>query len=388
MTLHAASGTGLSVPTALTQAVRTLLQSPLLTDGMDGFRETYAWRGELRALFARTAALTVQIGPGVLRLVLPPPHPEGGRAWDGLRSARAAALVAWVLWYHEYLGVRLGEVRQFSLSELASAIAANPEAAELDFSVLNTRRALLQAVRSLAEIGALRILDEDAARWEGSDWQGENLPEGGALLEFTPAAPYLISVPPSLPATPAQRAARALLSGPVLTRAQDEEAFLHLGSPEVSELERALGWSLNVHGEYAALQREGVTQGLASRWLPGRSVPSAAALLLLNAVRAEIQTGTLRPDARGRLTLSQTRLYTLLDTVRATYRARWGEQGKQSTEKLLSQVLELWRAWGGVSEASDVSVTLEPHLARFRAAYEDEGQTRVARVSRRGKRTS
>ena len=71
MTLNSSSAEALSVPAALTQAARTLLQSPLLTDGMDGFRETYAWRGELRALYARTAALNVQIGPGVLRLVLP-----------------------------------------------------------------------------------------------------------------------------------------------------------------------------------------------------------------------------------------------------------------------------------------------------------------------------
>ena len=390
MTLNSSPGPGLSVPAALTQAARMLLQSPLLTEGMEAFRETYAWRSELRALYARTAALSVQIGPGVLRLVLSPPHPEGGRAWDGLKSARAAALVAWVLWYHEYLGVRLGEVRQFSLSELASAIAANPEATDLDFSVLNTRRALLQAVRGLAEIGALRILDEDAARWEGSDFQGKEIQGGeiqggGALLEFTPAAPYLISVPTPLPAVPAQRAVRALLCGPALTRAQDEEAFLHLQSAEVAELERTLGWTLDLHGEYAALMREGVTHGLASRWLPGRSVPSAAALLLLGAVRAEVGAGTLRPDARGRLTLSQTRLYTLLDTVRASYRARWGEQGKQGTEKLLWQVLELWREWGGVSEMTEASITLEPHLARFQAAYEDEGQSLVAR---RGKRRS
>ena len=107
-----------NVPAALTQAARRLLDSPLLTEGMEGFRETYAWRSELRSFYARTAALSVQVGPGVLRLVLPPPHPEGGRAWSGLKSSRAAALVAWVLWYHEYLGVRLGEVRQFSLAGL------------------------------------------------------------------------------------------------------------------------------------------------------------------------------------------------------------------------------------------------------------------------------
>ncbi|CAM4425421.1 DUF2398 family protein [Deinococcus marmoris] len=376
-----------SVPTALTQAARTLLGTPLLTEGMDGFRETYAWRTELRAFFARTAALTVQIGPGVLRLVLPPPFPEGGRAWDGLKSPRAAALVVWTLWYHEYLGVRLGEVAQFSLSELAAAIAANSGAGDLDFSVLADRRALLQAIRTLAEVGALRVLDEDASRWEGG--ADEGLPDGGALLEFSPAAPYLISLPPPLPVTPAQRAVRALLCGPALTRAQDEGAFAVLADtetvPELAEVQRTLGWTLDVHGPYALLLREGVTHGLAARWAPGRSVPGAAALLLLRAVRAEVEAGKLRPDAQGRLTLSQTRLYTLLDGVRDEYRSRWGEQGKQGGEKLLSGVLQLWREWGGVARMDEGSLTLEPHLARFDAGYEDEGRTLLT-PARRGRR--
>ena len=372
-----------NVPAALTQAARRLLDSPLLTEGMEGFRETYAWRSELRSFYARTAALSVQVGPGVLRLVLPPPHPEGGRAWSGLKSSRAAALVAWVLWYHEYLGVRLGEVRQFSLAELASAVSANPEAATLDFGVLHNRRALLQAVRALEEIGALRVLDADTARWEESDWQGDAQASGGALLEFTAAAPYLISVPPPLPASAAQRAARALLCGPALTLAQDPEAFGQLACAELQELERTLNWTLEAQPEYLTLHREGVTHGLGKRWLPGSSVPSAAALLLLGAVRAEVASGTLNPDTNGRLTLSQTRLYTLLDGVRTRYRARWGEQG---SEKLLAQVLDLWREWGGITENGaerGATLTLEPHLAHFQAAYEDEGQTRVARRARR-----
>lgn len=369
--------------TAFTTAVRRLLDSPLLTEEMEGWRETYAWRLELRAFFARTAALTVQIGPGVLRLVLPPPVPEGGRAWEGLKWPRSAALVAWVLWYHEYLGVRLGEVRQFSLAELATAISENPESAGIDFTHRNTRFALLQAVRSLAELGALRILDEDSRGWDGED--GETATGGGALLEFTPAAPYLISVPLPLPATPAQRAARALLCGPALSRASDPEAFAHLQSDELDELTRTLGWNLDLHAEYAVLQREGLLSGLALRWTPGRSVPGAAALLLLNAIRREVEARTLVPEPSGRLILSRTRLYTLLDTVRADYRARWGEQGKQSTEKLMGSVLELWHEWGGVAAQDGATLTLEPHLARFYAAYEDEGVTQVKRRGRRKK---
>ena len=372
-----------SVPIAFQQAVRTLLDAPLLTEGMDGFRETYAWRMELRTFFARVAALTVQIGPGVLRLVLPPPHPEGGRAWDGVKSPRAAALVAWVLWYHEYLGVRLGEVRQFSLAEVASAITANPEAGGIDFSLRHNRFALLQAVRTLRDLGALRILDEDTRTW---DSDASEVTGGGALLEFTPAAPYLISAPPTLPATPAQRAARALLCGPALTRAQDEQAFRHLNSPELDELERTLGWSAELHAQYATLHREGLMHGVASRWTPGRSVTSSAALLLVNAVRREISAGTLTPTAQGRVTLTRTRLYTLLDELRAHYRARWGGQGKLSTEKLMEEVLTQWREWGGIASEDSATLTLEPHLARFHAAYEDETPPQTSKRRGRGGR--
>uniref|UniRef100_UPI0025BB2512 DUF2398 family protein n=1 Tax=Deinococcus sp. TaxID=47478 RepID=UPI0025BB2512 len=168
------------------------------------------------------------------------------------------------------------------------------------------------------------------------------------------------------------------------TRAHDPEAFNYLQAPELDELTRTLGWTLDIHAEYAALGREGMTSGLGIRWLPGRSVFSAAALLLLNAVRREVEARTLTPDPAGRLTLSRTRLYTLLDTVRADYRARWGETGKKhSTEKLLDEVLELWRQWGGIASQDESTLTLEPHLARFFAAYEDEG---AAQVVRRGGR--
>ncbi|MFC6663769.1 DUF2398 family protein [Deinococcus multiflagellatus] len=166
-----------SVPAAFTAAVRTLLDTPLLTEGMEGFRETYAWRLELRVFFARVAALTVQSGPGVLRLVLSPPFPEGGRAWADVRSPQAAGFVAWVLWYHEFLGVQAGEVRQFSLAELASAISSHPQAQDLDFSVRSQRLALLQAVRALRELGALAIVDESSQEWENGE--GEAGSSGG-----------------------------------------------------------------------------------------------------------------------------------------------------------------------------------------------------------------
>lgn len=359
-----------SVPAAFTAAVRTLLDTPLLTEGMEGFRETYAWRLELRAFFARVAALTVQSGPGVLRLVLSPPFPEGGRAWADVRSPQAAGFVAWVLWYHEFLGVQAGEVRQFSLAELASAISSHPQAQDLDFSVRSQRLALLQAVRALRELGALAIVDESSQEWESGESDAGS--SGGALLEFTAAAPYLISRPSELPASAAQRAIRMLLCGPSMTCAQDPEAFEQLNAPLLEDLQHTLGWRLSVNGEYATLHREGLVRGMGSRWMPGRSAASSVALLLLSAVCKEVQHQRLTPEDSGRLTVTKVRLYGLLDQVRATHRARWGTMGKESTEKLLELVLAEWRLWGGVAVSDTASVTLEPHLARFDSTYETE----------------
>lgn len=360
------------VPAAFTAAVRSLLDTPLLTEGMDGFRETYAWRLELRAFYARVAALNVQSGPGVLRLVLPPPFPEGGRIWEGMRTAHAAAFVAWVLWYHEFLGVQPGEVRQFSLAELAAAISGHPEAPELDFSLRPQRLALLQAVRALHDLGVLTIVDEAAQSWESGD--GEAGGSGGALLEFTAAAPYLISRLPEPVASPPQRAVRALLCGPALTRAQDPEAFAELGAPLLEDLVRTLGWSLSVNAEYATLHREGLVHGQGRRWTPGRSAVSTVALLLLQAVQREVREERMVPGEHGRLTVTKVRLYGLLDQVRSLHRSRWGTLGQESTDRLLEGVLAEWRTWGGVATSEAMLVSLEPHLARFAPAYESEAE--------------
>ncbi len=358
----------MTAPGALQQALRVLLETPLLQEDVDGFREVYAWRLEVRAWFARVAGWPVQVGPGVVRLVAAPEKSEGGRAFGSLTTARACAMLAWTLWFHEYLGLRPGEARQFSLSELSGAIA---EPSGLDFSELTSRRALVQAVRALGELGALRLLDDQTQGWEGGAAQA------GALLEFTAGAAYLISSPPELPPTPAQRAARALLIGPALLRADDPGAYAALEDGALRhELEETLGWALELHPSYATLLRGGQVRGQAARWSPGRSVVSAAALLLLGALRAEVEAGRLVPDAASRLRVSHNKLYGLLDAVRAEHRTRWGEGGKTGTERLLRDILALWRSWGGLTDLDDPSgVTIEPHLARFEAGYREEGRS-------------
>ena len=106
------------VQPGLQNSVHALLEQPILLEGSDGFREAMAWRMELRRFFERVAGWSVLTGPGALRLVAAPAFAEAGRAFSGLRSPQAAAFVAWTLWYHEYLGLRLGDAKQFSLSEL------------------------------------------------------------------------------------------------------------------------------------------------------------------------------------------------------------------------------------------------------------------------------
>lgn len=315
-----------ATPPGLQLALRTLLQAPLLLEEQEGFREVWAWRSEVRAWFEQHAAWSVQMGPGVLRLPAPAPHPDGGRALHELASSRAVALLAWVLWFHEYLGLRLGEPKQFSLSEMAERISAQ---SGLNFSELSNRRALVQAIRCAERIRLLHILDDESSRWEGGE------ATGGALLEFTVGAAYLISRPKTPPPTAAQRAVQALLVGPALVKAQDPEAFAALERNEAfvqETLQEALGWPLDLQPHYACLLRGGQ-----SSLYPGRSVADAMALLLVEAVRAEVREGRLEPDRQGLVRLSSTRLYGLMDRVREQYRPHWGEKARQSTERLLRE---------------------------------------------------
>ena len=370
---------------ALRDAVRTLLEQPLLLEGSDGFRDVIAWRLELQRFFARMAAWPVLSGANALRLVAAPAFFEGGRALEGLRNASAPAMLAWTLWYHEYLGLRLGEPRQFSLSELASQIETH---SGLTMTNLEHRRAVVQAVRTLETLGAMRVLDDNTQDWEGAD----HAEAGGALLEFTAGAAYLISVPQAtLPPTPLQRAVRALLTGPALHRALDPQAFaaleqdLGLEAGLLSELETTLGWTLEVQRDYALLLRGGVTRGLAERFAPGRSVIEAAGLLLLNALRDEVAQGRVTPDVSGRLLVTRNQLYALLDAVRATHRDKWGQQGTASTEKLLREILGDWRGWGTAVEIGEFW-QLEALLSRFQAYYHDPSQPPLERAAGRRRR--
>lgn len=374
------------VQPGLQNSVRALLEQPILLEGSDGFREAMAWRMELRRFFERVAGWPVLTGPGALRLVAAPAFAEAGRAFSGLRSPQAAAFVAWTLWYHEYLGLRLGDAKQFSLSELSHQIETH---SKCSMTSLDHRRALVQAVRSLEALGAMRLLDDETEDWENA--RGGGGEHGGALLEFTSGAAYLISSPPETPVVALQRAVRALLTGPAFHRSHDPEAFAvlerdaELEDGVLAELEVTLGWTLEVQREYALLLRSGRPRGLAKRWNPGRSVTEAAGLLLVNAVREEVSAETLRPDAAGWIRLTRNRLYALLDAVRATYRDRWGQQANLSTEKILREILEDWTLWGACKIDGEF-VTLEPVLSRFEAFYFDPDKPMLERAAGRRRR--
>ena len=367
---------------ALQAAIRVLLEQPLLLEGMDGFKDVIAWRAEVSRFFSHVAGWSVLTGPNAVRLFAPPAFPEGGRALEALRSVKASVFLAWILWFHEYLGLRLGEARQFSLSELAAQIENQ---SRLPMTSLEHRRALVQAVYALETLGAIRLLDASTEAWEGGQ-EGH----AGALLEFTAGAAYLISQPTVLLATPLQQAIRALLTGPALHRSLDPDGFaalLHdnqLENGVSAYLEQALGWTLEIQPDYALLLRGGVTRGLAKRFTPGRGVVQSAGLLLINAIRAE-------PDLRledGRLRLTQNQLYALLDGVRSTYREKWGQQANTSSDKILREILEDWCLWGAAQLDGDFYV-LEAILSRFEAHYFDPDKPLLERAGgkRRRKQT-
>lgn len=393
-----------TIPLALQKAIRVLLEQPLLLEGTEGFREVIAWRSEVSQFFRGVAGWMVLTGPSVVRLVAPPAFAEAGRALEELHSVKASALLAWILWFHEYLGLRLGEARQFSLSELAAQIE---DQSGLVMTSLEHRRALVQAVRALEHLGAMRLLDANTSDWEDAKERAESARSSesaessrnagssassggsaGALLEFTAGAAYLISQPVLPSVTALQRAVRALLTGPALHRAQDSAAFSALQDDAelergmLAQLERTLGWTLEIQPDYALLLRGGVTKGLAKRFTPGRGVVQSAGLLLLNTLRLEVQAQRLTVTD-GRLRLTHNQLYALLDQVRADYRDKWGQQANTSTEKLLRAILEEWCSWGAAQQEGEFW-WLEALLSRFEAYYHDPTQPPVERAA--GKR--
>ena len=374
----------MTTPPALQNAIRVLLEQPLLLEGAEGFREVIAWRAEVSQFFARVAGWTVLTGPHALRLVAPPAFAEGGRALEGLHSVKATVFLAWILWFHEYLGLRLGEARQFSLSELASQIENQ---SGLAMTSLEHRRALVQAVRTLEILGAMRLLDASTNEWEDAK-EGH----AGALLEFTSGAAYLISQPVVQLVTPLQRAIQALLTGPALHRSLDPEAFAALQADADSDrgvveyVENTLGWTLEIQADYALLLRGGITRGLAKRFTPGRGVVSSAGLLLLNTIRAEVQAGRLQSQT-GRVRLTQNQLYAFLDQVRATHRDKWGQQAATSTDKILREILEDWLSWGAASQEGEFW-WLEAILSRFEAYYFDPDKPVIERAAGKRRRKS
>jgi Protein of unknown function (DUF2398) len=372
----------MTTPQALQTAIRALLEQPLLLEGMEGFKEVIAWRSEVTRFFANTAGWSVLAGPSAVRLYAPPAFFEAGRALEDLQNPKAPLMVIWILWFHEFLGLRLGESRQFSLSELASQIESQ---SKLAMTVLEHRRALVQAVNTLETLGVLRLLDANTEVWEGGETS-----HAGALLEFTSGAAYLISQPAVSQATSLQRAAQALLGGVCLHKSLDPEAYNALvrdadeENGVVARLENTLGWSLEIQPEYALLLRGGTPKGLAKRFSPGRGVVQAAGLLLLNTIRTEVQDKRLRNE-NGRLRLTHNQLYALLDTVRNQYRDKWGQQANTSTQKLLREILEDWALWGAARDDGDF-VILEAILSRFEAFYFDPDKPPIERVAGRRRR--
>jgi hypothetical protein len=252
---------------------------------------------------------------------------------------------------------------------------------------LEHRRALVQAVRTLEILGAMRLLDASTNEWEDAK-EGH----AGALLEFTAGAAYLISQPVVQLVTPLQRAIQALLTGPALHRSLDPEAFAALLADADSDrgigqyVERTLGWTLEIQADYGLLLRGGITRGLAKRFTPGRGVVSSAGLLLLNTIRAEVQAGRLQSQT-GRVRLTQNQLYAYLDQVRATHRDKWGQQAATSTDKILREILDDWLSWGAVRQEGEFW-WLEAILSRFEAYYFDPDKPIIERAAGKRRRKS
>lgn len=327
-----------------------------------------------------------------VRLVRRPSIVEAGRGLTGLNAPQDYALLCWILWYGERLFLSAGE-GLFLLSDMADEIvvaAADPLGPDwLDLKRHLDRAALIRALRCLEGLAVIRRLEGEADEW----MQGRT--EANVLYEFTPLAQQLLAgvdraalrelaLAEPLPARepvhpdpqPMVRAWRALLLGPALHRLDDPEAFAALVAAQRTvgrELQRTLGWDLDVRADYACILRETMAQHAAGTLLDAeRKHIYHPILLLCGHYRSRVQTGELRSDAHGVLTVPLESFGSEVWRIRERWKENWGTTlGDMGYALLCEEVLaEMRRA--GLLRGPDATghVHLLPAAARFTAHYE------------------
>lgn len=367
-----------SVTEARRMALHDLIDRILIhrIDEPEAYRRIWQHREWLSTWFEERPGWRLVSGRELFRLERMPAQIPPERGLPRLKSPLAYASVCWVLWFAEEL--TLSARSWFLASELANRIV---EVSEGRFRLVERshREALLQALTLLEELQVLQHRDGERERWLTGQRVGRETPE--LLFAFTESAPRLLAhfpfellghldrdpsadrtLPPVLDGCPSiARAWRTLLLGPILWRGDDPGAYAALLEAEesiASDLYGDLGWTLQVHLEWAAIGRETTARGAGSNLI--ELFPDAAAegerhtrfllhpiLLLLHQLQGEVEQGLLQPDEEGALPLSLAKLRLTLARCKDQHGERWGSLvGQMGLGELTDAVLQELRRLG------------------------------------------
>lgn len=342
----------------------------------EAYRRIWQQKEWLSAWFEERPGWRLVSGRDLFRLERLPAQIPPERGLPRLKSPLAYAAVCWILWFAEELA--LSARSWFLASELANRIQ---EVSEGRFRLVERshREALLQALALLEELQVLHHKDGERERWVAAQPTGREAPE--LLFTFTESAPRLLAHFPlellagnepdpshgrTLPPVAdgrgeLVRAWRSLLLGPILWRGDDPAAFEALLAAEeavAADLYEHLGWTLQVHPEWAAIGRETTARGAGANLV--ELFPDAAAegerhtrfllhpiLLLLHEIQGEVERGLLQPDADGALPFSLAKLRLLLANLKDHHAERWGSLvGHMGLGELTEAVMQELRRLG------------------------------------------
>jgi uncharacterized protein (TIGR02678 family) len=367
-----------SVTEARRMALHDLLDRILVhrLDEPEAYRRIWQHREWLAAWFEERPGWRLVSGRDLFRLERLPSRIPPERGLPRLRSPLAYAAVCWILWFAEELA--LSARSWFLASELANRIQEVSEG-RFRLAERSHREALLQALALLEDLQVLQHKDGERERWLSGPSMGREVPE--LLFSFTEAAPRLVAHFPfellagtdqdptsgrQLPLVadgcePLGRAWRSLLLGPILWRGDDPEAFEALLAAEevvATDLYESLGWTLQVHPEWAGIGRETTARGMGSNLI--ELFPELAPegerhtrfllhplLLLLHEIQGEVEQGLLQPEADGALPLPLAKLRLLLASLKDQHGERWGSLvGQMGLGELTEAVLQELRRLG------------------------------------------
>jgi len=369
-----------SVAAERRMALHDLIDRILITraEEPEAYRRIYLHEKWLRNWLMDRLQWRIIAGPGFYRLERLPSHALPGRGLPRFREPMDYACLCWVLWYAETHGA--SAQNWFVISELAAAVA-RASGGLFRLGERAHREALARALQLLVDLGVVVHRDGDVDRWVGGAAADGEPPE--VLYEFAETAPRLLAhfdpaglealagrpeasrtLPPTGEAAPPLvRAWRALVLGPHFWRADDPEGFEALVAARdqvAGDLERDLGWELELADEYARIWRTTTARGAAGVLLdlvpePGEETPDRHVryiyhpiLLLMDRIRAEVAAGRLAVDPDGAVAITGGQIRDLLSELFDRYRRNWGaELGSQvSLPELQRRVMQQMRVMG------------------------------------------